>query len=158
MENKFRLLGYYHDLKQDMGPETENVELANRLAPKLDASLRTLYNNPEVNEKFRNAIATDSTFIFKDEACQLYAYFTKDKKVRVTNVVYNKKQLFLVPFKYKAWFIPGEEIPLIVIRKPTDVAPDATTPAAAPNDEPSYMEVPQPRPSLLDRIKAFFKR
>lgn len=110
---KFRLLGYYHYSNQDMKFEEVRILEAEELAPLLDASLQSIYQNPETEIVMRNMISSPTVFIFKDEDNNLYGYFTKNKTVRLTDVKYNKSAIEQVSLKYKAWFWPGKHIKLI---------------------------------------------
>lgn len=110
---KVRLLGYYSKPNQVLYPEQERVLEANELAPLLESSIDSLLQNPDTDEDIKAAILRPSVFIFKDEDSQLIAYFTRDKIVRLTAVVYNKNHIIPVSYKYKAWFFPGENIELM---------------------------------------------
>jgi len=110
MEQKVRLLGYYTSADQTMAAETEKVEEANELAPLFEESIRSLYLNPNTDEKIKNAISSKTVFVFKSETGNLYAYFTVDKTVRITGVQYNKAHIIQVSYDYKSWFYPGQRI------------------------------------------------
>jgi len=112
-ETKVRLLGYYSRPNQIMKPESERIEEANELAPLLCNSIQSLYQNPETDEELKKVILAPTVFVFKNEAGNLVAYFTKDKIARVTGVVYSRSAITQVPLKYKAWFYPGQSINLI---------------------------------------------
>lgn len=114
MRYKLRLLGYYSYNNQVMYPESERIEEAKELASLLDTSIQSLYNNPNTDEELKNVIISDTVFIFKDKHSNLYAYFTRDKIARLTNVQYSKTAITQVELKYKAWFYPGESIELII--------------------------------------------
>ncbi len=109
---KFRLLGYYNFPNQVMNPETERTEEAQELAPLLELSIQSLYDNPYTDDDLRKVIITPAVFVFKSEEDNLYAFYTKDKTARITGVVYNRKDITQVPLKYKAWFYPGQPIDL----------------------------------------------
>ena len=109
---KFRLLGYYNFPNQVMNPETERTEEAQELAPLLELSIQSLYDNPYTDDDLRKVITTPAVFVFKSEEDNLYAFYTKDKTARITGVVYNRKDITQVPLKYKAWFYPGQPIDL----------------------------------------------
>lgn len=110
---KVRLLGYYSKPNQVLYPEQERVLEANELAPLLESSIDSLLLNPNTDEEIKTAILRPSVFIFKGEDSGLIAYFTRDKNVRLTAVVYNKNHIIPVSYKYKAWFFPGESIELM---------------------------------------------
>lgn len=110
---KLRLLGYYHFPNQDMKPEEKRISEAFELAPLLEVSLNSIYNNPKTDTSIKDMIASPTVFILKDEDNQLYGYFTSSKSVRLTDVKYNKSAIEQMPFKYKAWFLPGKQINLI---------------------------------------------
>ena len=110
---KLRLLGYYHFPNQDMKPEEKRISEAFELAPLLEFSLNSIYNNPKTDTSIKDMIASPTVFILKDEDNQLYGYFTSSKSVRLTDVKYNKSAIEQMPFKYKAWFLPGKQINLI---------------------------------------------
>ena len=110
---KVRLLGYYSKPNQVLYPEQERVLEANELAPLLESSIDSLLLNPNTDEEIKTAILRPSVFIFKGEDSGLIAYFTRDKNVRLTAVVYNKNHINPVSYKYKAWFFPGESIELM---------------------------------------------
>lgn len=118
--SKLRLLGYYHYPNQDMKPEESCIPEALELAPLLETSLNSIYQNPETDTYIKDIIL----FIFKDEDNNLYGYFTSNKSVRITDVKYNKSAIEQVPFKYKAWFMPGKRIKLIPKK---NVEPKATS-------------------------------
>ena len=109
---KIRLLGYYNFPYQTMNPETERIEEAQELAPLLELSIQSLYDNPNTEDELKQVIMSPSVFVFKNEEGNLYAYFTKDKTARITGVVYNRKDITQVPLKYKTWFYPGQPIDL----------------------------------------------
>mgnify|MGYP004521923719 CR=1 FL=1 len=109
-KNQFRILGYYHFPNRHMKPEENRTIEAKELAPLLGVSLQSIYNNPETDIVIKKAISTPTIFILKDKDNQLYGYFTKDKTVRLTNVKCDKRLIKTMPFKYKAWFTPGQEI------------------------------------------------
>ena len=110
---KLRLIGYYTSPNQRMNPELEKIQEAQNLAPLLQASIESLWSNPETDIDFKKTISTPTVFVFKDEDGSLYAYFTKDKTARITGVAYNRQFIIQAPFRYKAWFVPGQAIPLI---------------------------------------------
>lgn len=112
-EKQFRLVGYYHLPNQRMNPEENMVLEAKELAPLLEISLQSIYNNSETDVQIKNLISTPTVFILKDKENHLYGYFTKDKTVRLTNVKYNRALVKFMPLKYKAWFTPGQEVDLI---------------------------------------------
>lgn len=111
--SKLRLLGYYHYPNQDMKPEESCILEALELAPLLETSLNSIYQNPETDTYIKDIISSPTVFIFKDEDNNLYGYFTSNKSVRITDVKYNKSAIEQMPFKYKAWFMPGKRIKLI---------------------------------------------
>ena len=110
---KLRLLGYYHFPNQDMKPEEIRISEALELAPLLEVSLNSIYHNPETDTNIKDVIASPTVFVLKDEDNHLYGYFTGNKSVRLTDVRYNKSAIEQMPFKYKAWFLPGKQIKLI---------------------------------------------
>lgn len=112
-KKQFRIVGYYHFPNQSMSPEEIMVHEAKELAPLLGISLQSIYNNPETDILLKKIISTPTVFILKDKENHLYGYFTKDKIVRLTNVKYNRALVRIMPLKYKAWFIPGQEVKLI---------------------------------------------
>ena len=116
---KLRLIGYYSSPNQRMNPETERIQEAQELAPLLRASIESLCNNPNTDSDFKKTISTPTVFVFKDEDASLYAYFTKNNTARVTGVAYNRQFIIQASFKYKAWFVPGQTIPLIEEKEET---------------------------------------
>ena len=114
---KFRILGYYHFPNQDMKPEEDRIQEAIHLAPLLEKSLQSIYQNPETDTLIREMISSPTVFIFKDEDNQLYGFFTGNKTVRISNVIYNKSAIKQVTLKYKAWFYPGKSINLIKVNE-----------------------------------------
>ena len=108
--SNIRLLGYYNFPNQVMKPESELVEEANEMAPLLSLSIQSLMDNPNTDEELKQVIQTPTVFVFKNEEGKLIAYYTKDKIVRLTNVVYNRNDITQVPLKYKSWFLPGQPI------------------------------------------------
>lgn len=107
---KLRLLGYYHFPNQDMKPEEIRISEALELAPLLEVSLNSIYHNPETDTNIKDVIASPTVFVLKDEDNHLYGYFTSNKSVRLTDVRYNKSAIEQMPFKYKAWFLPGKKL------------------------------------------------
>ena len=103
-----RMLGYYNKEGQSLNDEKEEIELANELAKRLKASFD---NTKDVNnnEEFKNA-KENGVFIFRDKYSNLYAYWHKEQIARITNVVYSNKDIKPLPFEYKSWFTPGDEI------------------------------------------------
>ena len=119
-EMKLRLLGYYSNPNQVLYPERERMQEANELAPLLETTIDQLLINPDTDEEIKSVIKVPTVFIFKDGNGNLIAYYTRDKIARLTNVVFNKASIILVPPKYKAWFSPGEEIKLPVSQEVID--------------------------------------
>lgn len=110
---RYRLLGYYSFPNQKMNPESEQVAEAERIAPLLELSIHSLYQNSETDIELKKAIEVPTVFVFKGEDGSLCAYFTKEKIARVTGVVYNQKDIKQVSLRYKAWFYPGQRINLL---------------------------------------------
>lgn len=110
---KLRLLGYYHFPNQTMKPETEYVNEAHELSLRLASSMDNLKDNPETDNVMRKMIVSNTVFIFRDENHHLYGYFTGDKSVRISNVIYNRSAITEISRKYKAWFCPGKAIRLV---------------------------------------------
>lgn len=110
---KIRLLGYYSKPNQILYPEKERVQEAKDLAPLLEASIDSLFQNPDTDEDIKRVILRPTVFVFKDEDGNLVAYFTKDKIARLTGVIFNRSHIVQVPLKYKGWFHPGDSIELI---------------------------------------------
>lgn len=119
-----RLLGYYCKPNQILYPETERVQEANALAPLLEASIESLFQNPETDDDIKRVIQKPTVFVFKAEDASLLAYYTRDKIARLTGVIYNRTQITQVPLKYKAWFYPGEEI-LVKPKESADTPSDS---------------------------------
>ena len=109
-EMKIRLLGYYSKPNQILYPEKDRVQEAEELAPLLEASIDSLFQNPDTDEEIKRVIQVPTVFVFKDEDNNLLAFFTKDKIARLTGVIFNKDHIVQVPLKYKGWFIPGQHI------------------------------------------------
>ena len=129
-DKKIRLLGYYSGPNQVLYPERERVQEAKELAPLLEVSIDSLSQNPDTDDDIKRAILKPTVFVFKDEDDNLVAYFTRDKNARLTGVQYNKRSITIVPLKYKAWFIPGENIELILPRV-DDSSFESSRPVAA---------------------------
>ena len=66
-EMKIRLLGYYCKPNQILYPETERVQEANALAPLLEASIESLFQNPETDDDIKRVIQKPTVFVFKAE-------------------------------------------------------------------------------------------
>lgn len=114
LNQKIRLLGYYHLPNQKMNPESERILEAEELAPLLARSIQSLYDNPETDEELKTIIKEPTVFIFKLESGELCAYFTKEKIAKLTGVHYVRDSITQVSLKYKAWFYAGQDIELIV--------------------------------------------
>ena len=104
---KLRIIGFYNKPNQDMKPEDCFVEEANTMASLLSISFSSLLNNEETDTFFKGFIEGNSVFILKNEDNWLLAYYPKKQLVRISNVIFNKKHINSVPFKYKSWFVPG---------------------------------------------------
>ena len=110
---KMRIVGYYDFPNQRMNPESEKIEEAAKLAPLLEYSVNSLVENEEVGNRLKRVIKGPAVIIFEDQNKNLYAYYTINSIVRITNVVYDSKCIKLVRSKYQSWFIPGEIINVI---------------------------------------------
>ena len=111
-----RLLGYYNDENQTMQPEEKSPELAEALAELLS---KTFDGIEDVNKDpdFKAAIE-NGVFIMRDRDFNLYAYFPKEKRAKVTDVEFNDDSLTSLRYEYKNWFVPGKEL---VIYEPGSV-------------------------------------
>lgn len=107
---KMRILGYYNFPNQKMYPEPEKVEEASKLAPLFEYSINSLLINDKVDSKLKQVIQSPSVFIFEDENENLYAYYTKNKTAKLTNVVYDVDCIKVIQEQLKVWFYPGKKI------------------------------------------------
>lgn len=108
--NKMRLIGYYNKSNQTMHEENKYIEEAKLLADLLNISFESLRKNKTIDSIFRSIINSNAVFILKDKEGNLFAYFPCKNIARISNVVYNKREATQIPFEYKSWFIPGDEI------------------------------------------------
>lgn len=106
--HKVRLIGYYNKPNQTMGDEQEYEEEAIQLAQLLAVSFCSL--NKKVDPVFRSILHGNTVFLLKSEENELFAYYPYKNIARITKVVYNKKYITPIPYDYKSWFIPGDEI------------------------------------------------
>jgi hypothetical protein len=93
-----------------MKEETEKTDQAQALATLLKVSFNSLMNDENVDAVFKSVLKGNTVFVLKDENANLIAYYPHRNIVRVTDVIYNKKNITLVPLMYKNWFLPGESI------------------------------------------------
>lgn len=105
---ELRMLGYYNKEGQFLKEEMQEIELANKLAERLKDSFNEI-DDVNNDKDFADAIET-GVFILRDKEFNLYAYWHKENVARVTNVVYNKDEIIILPIEYKTWFSPGKEI------------------------------------------------
>ena len=92
--NELRMLGYYNQPGQKMYPETEKVASANELCKLLSFSFKSRNDLSEPYNEIAKVYDT-AVLIFKDREANLYAFFPHGNIARLTNVVYNKKLIFL---------------------------------------------------------------
>lgn len=111
---KLRLIGYYNKPEQNIRPDIKEPEAASELASLLESSFKLLVENANVDDVFRSVLKGNTVFILKNEKGWLYAYCPYRNIARINGVVYNKYDITPVPLIYKGWFIPGENIPLIL--------------------------------------------
>lgn len=114
---KMRLIGYYNKPNQNMNEETVRVDEAQKLAQLLGATFLQLVRNDDVDAVFKSVLKGNTVFILKGEDGNLYAYYPYRKMARLTDVRYVKRDVTPVPLKYKAWFVPGQEIAVWKVRK-----------------------------------------
>ena len=107
---KMRLIGYYNKSNQTMYEENKYIEEARHLADLLNKSFISLRKNKAIDSIFKSILNSNAVFILKDEEGNLFAYFPCKNIARISNVVYNKKEATQIPFEYKSWFTPGDEI------------------------------------------------
>lgn len=108
--NKMRLIGYYNKSNQTMHEENKYIEEAKHLADLLNKSFISLRKNKATDSIFKSILNSNAVFILKDEEGNLFAYFPCKNIARISNVVYNKREATQIPFEYKSWFTPGDEI------------------------------------------------
>lgn len=111
-KEQMRIIGFYNKPNQDMAPEQVDVECADSLAVLLNKSFKSLCDNPKVDNIFKSVINGNSVFILKSKSEKLYGYYPLKNIARITNVKYTKTDVTPVPFVYKGWFIPGEDVPM----------------------------------------------
>lgn len=109
-KNKVRMIGFYNKPNQTMKTEDKYVEEANELSKLLKISFDYLIKNENVDAIFKSVILGNSVFILKDENNNLLAYYPFKGISRLSNVVYDRKNITQIPLQYKSWFIPGHEI------------------------------------------------
>lgn len=107
---KMRLIGYYNKPNQNMREEQEQVEDALLLAKLLERSFSFLQEDVQDQPLFLSILKGNTVFILKGEDGKLYAYYPYKKIARITKVKYVKADVTPMPFEYKAWFVPGQEI------------------------------------------------
>ncbi len=117
-----RLLGYYYDNNQKMNSETERVEEAQALSELLSITFEDIYDVNE-DEEFQNALK-HAVFLLRDRESNLYAYWPKEKSVRLTNVVFNRDSLKMLPLEYKSWFTPGDKLVITELGASTNPLPE----------------------------------
>lgn len=105
-----RLIGYYNKPNQNMREEQELVDDALQLAKLLERSFSFLQEDVQDQPLFLSILKGNTVFILKGEDCKLYAYYPYKKIARITKVKYVKADVTPMPFEYKAWFVPGQEI------------------------------------------------
>lgn len=103
-----RMLGYYIDNSPFLHEETDFVEFTNELSNRLSKTFDSIKD--ENNDSFFADAVNKYVFILKDLEGRLYAYWHKEHRSRVSNVVFNHDTLTQLPLEYKSWFIPGNEI------------------------------------------------
>lgn len=116
---KMRLIGYYNKPNQSMNEETVRADEAQKLAQLLGATFSQFVRNDDVDAVFKSVLKGNTIFILKGEDGNLYAYYPYKKMARLTDVRYVKRDVTPVPLKYKAWFVPGQEIVVWRERKTT---------------------------------------
>lgn len=109
-ENKMRLIGYYNHPNQNIHCENKFIEEAERLAKLLNKSFDSLRDDKSIDPIFKSILNSNAVFILKDEENNLFAYSLSTNIARISDVVYNKNGIIQMPFEYKNWFIPGDDI------------------------------------------------
>lgn len=109
-DSKLRLIGFYNRPNQNMRPEESFVEEAKTLASLLCISFSSLLTNEDTDSFFKEILTGNTVFILKNEDDWLFAYYPKKQIARISNVVFNKRNINSIPLKYKSWFIPGYPI------------------------------------------------
>lgn len=113
-----RLIGYYSSENTWLNPETKRLDEADELAPLIQKSLLTLEENGRIQESFLSVLSGNTVFIFKTREGELIAYHTITKRIRLSNVHYNKETITPVESIYKRWFTPGEKMSIKPTPKP----------------------------------------
>lgn len=116
---KMRLIGFYNTPKQNMKEEECRLIEAEELANLLGETSRNLTHFVSDDLVFKSVLKGNTVFILKDEENNLYAYYPYKRIARLTDVVYDKRNVTPVPLRYKAWFVPGERIYVRKERKDT---------------------------------------
>lgn len=117
LKNKVRLIGFYNKPNQNMKEENEYIEEAKKFTELFKISFDSLIKNTHIDPVFKSVLIGNTVFILKDEESNLIAYYPYKNISRISNVVYNKKDITPMPLEYKSWFIPGEKINLLQIHK-----------------------------------------
>jgi len=100
-------LGVYNHKNQNMKPEDVYVEAADRLSMILEKSFKCI---KKLDEKLNiKQLYSNGVWIFKDKKSYLYAYFPKNGIVRITNVIYSKRNITTLPNLSQHWFNAGDD-------------------------------------------------
>ena len=109
-DKKMRLIGYYNRPNQTMHQESNFVEDAEYLAVLMKKSFDSLRKKEEIDPVFKSILNGKTVFILKDEDNNLFAYYPCKDIARISKVVYDRRAVVQMPFEYKSWFTPGDEI------------------------------------------------
>lgn len=116
---RLRLIGYYTGEKQNMNPEKRFPAEAKELAGLFGKTFSDTFSSVDIDQirdkKFIESLSSNTVYIFMDEDKNLYAYYPKKQKVRLSSVFYDRRDINKTPTEYKSWFVPGSKIPLIAV-------------------------------------------
>lgn len=117
-----KLLGYYNSEEQIMHEETRFPEEAIVLANLFKQTFEKTFTNEALldieDEDFVSAYYGNTVFIIRDRAGDLYAYYPRENRARLSGVSYGKSTIHFLPRTVCTWFKLGEKI---VFREMNDI-------------------------------------
>lgn len=109
-----KLLGYYNSEEQIMHEETRFPEEAVVLADLFKQTFEKTFTNETLldidDEDFTMAYYGNTVFIIRDIAGDLYAYYPRENRARLSGVSYGKTTILFCPRHICTWFKLGEKI------------------------------------------------
>jgi len=123
-----KLLGYYNSEEQIMHEETRFPEEAVVLADLFNQTFEKTFTNEALldieDEDFVMAHYGNTVFIIRDNAGDLYAYYPREKRARLSGVHYRKDTIHFCPRHICTWFKLGEKIVFGKTTSLTETAPN----------------------------------